>query len=129
MIKNVLGWILLFEAAFMFIPAIAALVYKESEIKAILISILICALVGGLLIIGKTKNKTLYSKEGFIIVSLSWIVLSAFGALPFFISGQIPSYIDAFFETVSGFTTTGASVIASVEDFPKSLLQIGRAHV
>ena len=106
----------------MFIPAIAALCFGEKEINAILLSILICGAAGALLVLGKTKNKTLYSKEGFVIVSLSWVILSLFGALPFYISGQIPHYIDAFFETVSGLTTTGASVISSVEDFPKSLL-------
>lgn len=123
MIKNVLGWILLFEAAFLFIPAIAALIFREDEIVAILISIALCVGIGGILLfVGKPRKTTLYSKEGFVIVSLSWILLSAFGALPFFISGQIPSYIDAFFETVSGFTTTGASIIKDVEAFPKSLL-------
>ena len=122
MIKNVLGWILIFEAGFLLLPAITALIYSEEAIKGILLSILICAVVGGLMVIGKPKDKTLYSKEGFVIVALCWIALSALGALPFYISGEIPSYIDAFFETASGFSTTGASILTDVEAMSKGLL-------
>ncbi|MBR2474684.1 MAG: TrkH family potassium uptake protein [Clostridia bacterium] len=121
MIKNILGWILLFETAFLIIPAITALVYREKAIFSILLTMLICASVGALMTVGKPKNKTLYSKEGIVIVSLSWIVLSAFGALPFVFAGAA-SYFDAFFETVSGFTTTGASIFSEVESLPKCLL-------
>ena len=122
MIKNVLGWILLFEAGFLILPAITALIYSEEAIKGILLSMLICAAVGGLMVIGKPTDKTLYSKEGFVIVSLSWIVLSAFGALPLFFTGCTTSYVDAFFEIVSGFTTTGATIFSAVEELPKSIL-------
>ena len=73
-------------------------------------------------VIKKPKQTDLYAKEGFVIVSLSWVILSLFGALPFVISGAIPSFIDAFFETVSGFTTTGASIVPSVEDLPRAML-------
>lgn len=124
MIKRVLGWILLFEAVFLLVPAITALCFRETEINAILISVGICAVAGGVLLIGKPKSDAIYSKEGFVIVALSWVVMSLFGALPFWISGAIPSYVDALFETVSGFTTTGATILPTaevVDNFPKSL--------
>lgn len=95
---------------------------EQSSLIAFLITI------GGLLLIGlpllflKTENPILYAKDGFFIVALSWIVLSLFGSLPFVISGAIPRYIDAFFETVSGFTTTGASILTEIESLPKSIL-------
>ena len=115
MIKNILGWILIFEAGFMFVPLLTAIIYSEEVFTSYLISMGICLLIGFLFIWRKPKDKTLYSREGFVIVSLSWIFLSIFGALPMFISREIPSYIDALFETVSGFTTTGASIVPDVE--------------
>ena len=115
MIKNILGWILIFEAGFMLVPLITALVYAEDVFLSYIISIGICLLIGFLCIWKKPKDRTLYSRDGFVIVSLSWIVLSIFGALPFYISREIPSYVDALFETVSGFTTTGASILSEVE--------------
>ncbi len=122
MIQNILGWILIFEGAFMLVPLVTAIIYSESVFPFYLLSILICLLVGSLLIWRKPKDKTLYSREGFVIVSLSWIVLSIFGALPFYISGEIPSYVDALFETVSGFTTTGASILSEVESLSHAAL-------
>ncbi|MDE6593941.1 MAG: TrkH family potassium uptake protein [Oscillospiraceae bacterium] len=122
MIKYILGWILVFEAFFLIIPGITAVVYGEKALVSILITIAVCLVTGGLLIIKKPSNTELYSREGFVIVSLSWIVLSLFGALPFTLSGVIPRYIDALFETVSGFTTTGASILPEVESLPKSLI-------
>ena len=115
MITNILGWILIFEAGFMAVPTLTALIYSESVIWAYLITVAICLLLGFALVWKKPRNKTLYSREGFVIVSLSWIVLSIFGALPLCISGETPTYIDALFETVSGFTTTGASILSDVE--------------
>lgn len=122
MIRNILGWILIFEAAFMLIPLVTAAIYWEHSFFAFLVTLCICLLFGFLLIWKKTEDKTLYSREGFVIVSLSWIVLSIFGALPFCISGEIPSYIDAVFETVSGFTTTGSSILTSVESLSHAAL-------
>ncbi len=122
MIKKTFGWLLIFEAIFMTLPLITAVIYKESEFKYFLISIGICILVGGLFLIGKPKSTTLYSREGVVIVAASWILLSLFGAVPFYISGAIPSYIDAFFETVSGFTTTGATILGEIESLPRSIL-------
>lgn len=123
MIIYLLGWILNFEAIFLLIPTITALIYGEGEIFSFLITIGICLLIGlTATMIRKPKKKTIYAREGFVIVSLSWFVLSIFGALPFFISGAIPSFIDALFETVSGFTTTGATILSDVEVLPKSIL-------
>ena len=122
MITYILGWILLFESAFLLIPSIAALVFMETAGYAFLMTIGICLLVSALLIFKKPKNTDLHSRDGFVIVSLSWIVLSLFGALPFVLSGVTTSYVDAFFETVSGFTTTGASIFTSVEALPKCIL-------
>ncbi len=123
MIRYTLGWILLFEAGFLLLPLFTALIYLEiPSFISVLVTIGICALVGFLFRFKKPENKALYSRDGLVIVSLSWIFLSAFGALPFVISGAIPSYIDALFETVSGFTTTGASILSAVEELPKSLL-------
>ncbi len=115
MISYVLGWLLIFEGMFLAVPGITALVYGESELWSYLLTLSICLFIGGLLVLKKPKKSQLYAREGFVIVSLSWIVLSAFGALPFFLSGEIPDYIDALFESVSGFTTTGASILSDVE--------------
>ncbi len=122
MIKNILGWILIFETLFMAVPLLTGIIYGEAAVWAFLVSMLICLAFGGLCIWKKPKNKILYSREGYVIVSLSWIILSIFGALPLYISGAIPSYIDALFETVSGFTTTGASILSDVENLPKCVL-------
>ena len=122
MIKYTLGWLLLFEAIFLTFPAIAAAVFSENAGFAFLITIGICAAVGAMGMWKKPKNTTLYSKDGFVIVALSWIVLSIFGSLPFIISGVTDSFIDALFETVSGFTTTGASIFGDVEILPKSII-------
>ena len=123
-IKRVIGWLLLFEAVFFLVPTITAIVYKEEELMDFLLCILICGLLGGVCLIGKPRSSELYAKEGVVIVSLSWIVLSLFGCLPFWISGAIPSFVDALFETVSGFTTTGASILSGdqIEGLAKSLL-------
>ena len=122
MIKNILGWILIFEAIFMAVPLITAIIYSESAVISFIVSILIFAAVGGLLIMNRPADTTLYSRDGYVIAAASWIALSIFGAFPFYISGAIPSYIDALFETVSGFTTTGASILTEIESLPKSIL-------
>jgi len=96
-ILRTLGIVLCFESALMVAPLICAIIYKEPEVFDFLKSILICLSFGGLLLLLKTKNKNIYSKDGFVIVALSWIVMSVFGALPFVISGSIPDFIVAFF--------------------------------
>ena len=115
MISYILGWILIFEGLFLTVPIITGAVFGESALISYLIALGICLLIGALLVLKKPKNKQLFAREGCVIVALSWIVLSLFGSLPFIISGEIPSFIDALFETVSGFTTTGASILSDVE--------------
>lgn len=123
MVRYVLGVMLAFEAVFFLVPMLTALYFSEWEsLKATLISAGLCLLAAIPMSYKKPKNTKLYAKEGFVIVSLSWILLSAFGALPLVFSGAIPNYIDAFFEIVSGFTTTGSSVIPAVEEIPKAML-------
>lgn len=122
MISYILGWILIFESLFMIVPSVTALFYGESALWYFLLAAVLCLAIGGLLIRKKPERKQLYSREGNIIVALSWILLSIFGAVPFYISREIPSFLDALFETVSGFTTTGASILPEVESLPKSML-------
>ena len=111
------GHILILEAIMFMLPLICSVIYHEtSSVIAFAISAGI-ALGAGLVIsaLTYTKNKLIYAKEGFAIVALAWLAVSAVGALPFFIGKFIPSYVDAFFETVSGFTTTGASILSGAE--------------
>ena len=123
MILNTVGLMLKVEAALLLLPAIAALIYGESCLWSILISAAISLAAGfALTILSKPKTQVIYAREGFITVALAWVAVSAVGALPFWISREIPSYIDAFFETVSGFTTTGASILANVEVMSRGLL-------
>ena len=124
MIGRFLSQILAIEAAFM-IPAMGVSVgYGEwNTVLAFAITIGATAAVSGLLyLLCKKAPKALSAREGMICVGISWIVLSLFGALPFVISGDIPNYIDALFETVSGFTTTGASILTDVEHLTKGAL-------
>ncbi len=122
MIRNILGWILLFEAGFMLVPAATAVVYGEwRELAHFGVTMVLCLAIGFLCTWKKPENTTLYAREGFVTVALSWVTLSLFGAIPFFTTGCIPNYIDALFEMVSGFTTTGSSIIAAVEEMPKCI--------
>ena len=114
-ISYILGWVLTIESIFMFIPCIVAAIYREKEGFAFLIVALLCLAIGLLRIRKKTKSQVFYAKEGFVTVALSWIIMSIFGALPFVINRDIPSFTDALFETISGFTTTGASILSDVE--------------
>lgn len=122
-IAYVVGIILLLEAVFMCAPLAVSCIYREPAVRnAFLIAILIAAVAGGLLYLAKPAKKVFYAKEGFAIVALSWILLSAVGAIPFVLTGATPNYIDAFFETVSGFTTTGATVLSEIEPLGYGLL-------
>jgi len=124
-IRRTLGSLLLFEAIFFLIPAVTAICYQEWQpLLAFLACIAISGGVGGLCVLKKPKNQNMYAKEGFAIVALSWIVLSLFGAFPFLLTGATQSFVDALFETVSGFTTTGASVFLGdeIDSMAKSLL-------
>ena len=115
MIRYILGQILKIEAAFLLLPCLTALIYKEDEGFVYLAVALIAALIGWLMTVRKPSENVFYLKEGCVATSLSWMLLSLIGSLPFFITGEIPSFTDALFETVSGFTTTGASILSNVE--------------
>ena len=106
--------VLRFEAAFLLLPSIVALIYMEKAGLYYLLTAVLCFGIGTLLQLVRSDKGAFYTKEGFVGVALSWIVLSAFGALPFVLCGDIPSYTDALFETISGFTTTGASILNDV---------------
>ncbi len=122
MVFHIIGRILLVEALLLAVPLAVSLIYREDILLAYVLPILLLIATGLVLGYKQPKNSAIYAKEGFFVVSLSWIVISLFGALPFWLSGAIPSYLDSFFETVSGFTTTGASILAEVESLPMSLL-------
>jgi len=124
MIGKFIGKILLVEAVFM-LPAVAISLYYREMVaaRALFISALVTALIGGVMVaVTRGTKRGFHAKEGMVCVGLSWIVLGLFGALPFFISGAIPHYVDALFEIVSGFTTTGASILPEVESMPYGLL-------
>ena len=122
-VLHTVGRVILFEAALLLLPLAVALIYGESCAEAFIITILIAAALGfAVSRLCSGAEKDIFIREGLAIVSLSWISISAIGALPFVISGEIPSYIDAFFETVSGFTTTGASILTDVESMSRGLL-------
>lgn len=114
-IAYILGWILNIEALFMILPVATAIVYGEAQGIAFVITMALCALCGILLARRKPKNPSFYAREAFVVTALGWIVMSVFGCIPFMLTGEIPGFIDALFETVSGFTTTGASVMTDVE--------------
>lgn len=118
-IVYILGWILNFQGLFLLVPSVLSVFLKERVGYAYLISSLICLLVGFVLTRWKPKSKSFYAKEGFVTVATGWIVLSISGALPFLISGEIPSIFNALFETISGYTTTGATILTDVEAMSK----------
>ncbi len=122
MIAYILGLLILCEAALMLLPLAVALIYGEAVVTSFVYSIILLVVMGLVLVRFKPKDKTIYSRDGLVVVSVGWIFLSLFGALPFFISGEIPNYLDAVFEAVSGFTTTGASILSNVEALSKSML-------
>lgn len=122
MIRYILGWVLIFESAFMLLPCVTALIYGERSGFAFLFVLLPGFIIGWLCTRSKPKNLIFYAKEGFVTVSLSWILLSFVGALPFVISREIPNITDALFETISGFTTTGASILSDVESLSHCML-------
>ena len=122
-ISNIIGRVLLVCAILMLPCVIVALIYKEDALISFLIPISLMVITGLMLIkISKPDSRFFFAKDGLIAVALSWIVLSIFGALPLYISGTTASYVDALFETVSGFTTTGATIYTNVEILPKSIL-------
>ncbi|MFW5780294.1 MAG: TrkH family potassium uptake protein [Bacillota bacterium] len=122
MTSYVLGQIAIVEAILLTIPLILAISYGEDTVFAFGITILALIVFGLPFSVKKPKNRDFRAREGFVSVALSWILMSLFGSLPFFLSGHIPNFIDCLFETISGFTTTGASILNDIESMPKSLL-------
>ena len=121
MLRYLLGCILLIEAILLLLPTAVALIYQE-DILPFIYTISLLLIVSVPSVILKPKNTQIYAREGFVCVSAAWILMALFGALPFIFSGVITNPVDAFFETVSGFTTTGASVLQAVEHLPRGIL-------
>ena len=121
-VKRIIGYVLVFVAVLMVLPCIVAVIYQEREGWSFVITAALCLLLGFLIMRKKPENRVFYVKEGFVAVALSWIIMSVMGSLPFLITGTITNPIDAMFETVSGFTTTGSSVLSDVEAVSKSVL-------
>jgi len=122
LIVKLAGSVLLVEGALLFLPLIVSLISGGHDWRAFALSIVIAVAVGAVLSQLHPKDDTLSAREGFAVVSLSWLLVSFFGSLPFFFSGAVPSLLDCFFETVSGFTTTGATILTNVEALPRGLL-------
>lgn len=122
MVFYTIGQILLAEAVMLLLPVFVALYYGESGWREFIITAGIAAALGLVLTFSKPKNRLIYAREGFAIVALAWVVLSLIGSLPFYISGEIPRFVDALFETVSGFTTTGSSILSNIEGLSNCML-------
>ena len=123
LISRVFGILLLIESFFILISGVVAVIYRESALWSFLISTVVTAGIGALMVYnGRTFANQIGKREGFLIVSFSWVLFSLFGMLPFLISGSIETVTDAFFETMSGFTTTGASILTNIDSLPKSIL-------
>lgn len=121
MIFYFLGWVMKIEAALMLLPLVVCIIYRESETLFMAGIVGFLALVGTLLSIKKPLDANFFTREGYVAVALSWIVLGFFGAMPFYQTQTIPSFVDAIFETISGFTTTGASILSDVEHMSKGI--------
>lgn len=119
---KITGNVMKYELALLLLPLVVALYYGGGDALSFGITILAFLPITILLCMIKTDNNQIYAKEGFFTVGFVWIVISVVGAMPFIISGSIPSFIDAFFETVSGFTTTGSSILREIESLPKGIL-------
>lgn len=121
-VLKLLGHVLKYELLLMIIPFLIGLYYGDGDAMSFLLTIIIIFPIAFLLCRVKSEKSDIYAKEGFITVGLAWILISIVGAIPFVISGAIPSVVDAFFETVSGFTTTGATILKEVESLPRAIL-------
>lgn len=124
MVFKTVGRILQIISLLLLIPAVVAIIYSETKQLFAFCVTALCAFLAGFAIVTftKTKNRVIYAKDGFAITALAWIIMALIGAVPFVISGDISNYIDSVFETVSGFTTTGASILTDVETMSKSML-------
>jgi len=119
-ILYILGCVLKFESAFLLLPAIVGFIYREDEAFSYLFTAAICFIVGTVMSHKKPVSKNLFIREGFVTVAASWVIMSIFGAIPFVLTGDIPNYVNALFETISGFTTTGSSILSDVEALSKT---------
>ena len=115
MIRYLIGWMLGVESVFLLLPALTAVIYQEHVVLAYVGTAALCMAIAAVFCHKKPENPRFYAREGFVTVALCWILLGITGALPFLFSGEIPSIVDALFETISGFTTTGSTVVADVE--------------
>lgn len=122
LVSNTMGYILWVEAGFLLLPVLTAVVCGEVYWREFLLTAALCAAVGTALHAVPLKKSQMHSRDGFVAVSLSWVVLALFGALPYVFTGTMTSYIDAVFETVSGLTTTGSSTFTAVSHLPRSIL-------
>ena len=122
-IFRIVGLLLIIEAAFLLSGIGVSLYYGEDTVRPLLYSFGIIALTGALLVaLCRGGERSISRKDGYVVVTLCWIVFSLFGTLPYMLTGSIPSFTDAFFETMSGFTTTGATILQDIEALPKSIL-------
>ena len=119
-ILYILGCVLKFESAFLLLPAVVGFIYKEDEALSYLFTAALCFIVGTVMSHKKPASKNLFIREGFVTVAASWVIMSIFGAIPFVLTGDIPNYVNALFETISGFTTTGSSILSDVEALSKT---------
>ena len=119
---HLIGNVVRMAGALMALPLIVSMIYRGDDRMALLISMLLTVCVGSLMALVRPRRDTLRPREGYAVVAFSWILVSFFGGLPFWIHGSIPSLMDCFFETVSGFTTSGATILTDVEALPKGLL-------
>ena len=117
-----LGWVLNMEAVLMLLPCVTSLIYRDGCLIYFLLPMAMCGMVGWITTHKKPVDMVFYAREGFLAVALTWVLLSFFGALPFWLGREIPSLTDALFETISGFTTTGASILNNVEGLSPSML-------
>lgn len=122
LLSHTMGYILWVEAGFLLLPALTACIYAETCWQQFLLTALLCAAAGTVLHLIPVKKAQMHSRDGFVAVALSWVLLALFGALPYVFTGVLDSYIDALFETVSGLTTTGSSTFTAVSHLPRSVL-------
>mgnify|MGYP002624888821 CR=1 FL=1 len=122
MIAYIVSCVMEIEAGLMLLPALVGLIYGETSALSFLVVAAVVAALGLFFVLRKPKNTAFYAREGFVATALSWLMMSAIGAVPFAVTGQIPHYLDALFEMVSGFTTTGASILLEVEPLDKCML-------
>lgn len=123
-VVNILSLLLVFNGAFMLLCLPISLIYNDGDWQAFLVSSLISAAIGGgvWFLTRKAKREELRKRDGYLIVALGWIIMSLSGSLPYILSNSIPFYTDAFFETASGYTTTGASILNNIEELPRGIL-------